>query len=115
MEPNRMNNYCCGAGGGNWPMPYEAESAYHGRFKFKQIRDSGANVVVVGCSNCHDQMMKRLPKYYTDYKYEVKYIWELIADSLVIDPWTDEEIAQAEAEAKAQWERLGVEIEEDEE
>jgi Fe-S oxidoreductase len=113
MEPNRMNNFCCGAGGGNWPMPYEAESAWHGRHKFRQIKESGANVVVVGCSNCHDQMMKRLPKYYTDYRYEVKYIWELIADSLVIAPWTDDEIATAEAEAKAQWDRLGVEMEEE--
>jgi Fe-S oxidoreductase len=108
MEPNRMNNYCCGAGGGNWPLPYEKESAYHGRFKFQQIKNAKANVVVVGCSNCHDQIMKRLPKFYTDYQYEVKYIWELVADSLVIEPWSDEEIARGEAEAKAQWERLKV-------
>jgi dimethylglycine catabolism B len=23
MHPNRMNNYCCGAGGGAWAMPYD--------------------------------------------------------------------------------------------
>ena len=63
-------------------------------------------MVVVGCSNCHDQIMKRLPKFYPeDCKYEVKYIWELVADSLVIEPWSDEEVAKAEEEAKAQWER----------
>ncbi len=110
MEPSNMNNYCCGAGGGNWPMPYENDSAWHGRKKYEQIKRSGANVVVVGCSNCHDQIMKRLPKYYTDYKYEVKYIWELVADSLVIEPWAEEEIATSEAEAAAQWERLGVDL-----
>ena len=98
-----------------WPGPYEADAAYHGRHKYRQIKDSGANVVVVGCSNCHDQIMKRLPKFYTDYKYEVKYIWELVADALVIEPWSDEEVAKAEAEAAAQWERLGFEPEEDEE
>ncbi len=113
MQPTRSLNYCCGAGGGNWPMPYEEDSAWHGRFKFNQIKNSGANVVVVGCSNCHDQIMKRLPKYYKDYEYEVKYIWELVADSLVIEPWTDEEVEKAEGEAKAQWERLGVEMEEE--
>ena len=113
MEPNRMNNYCCGAGGGMWPMPYEAESAWHGRKKYEQIKNSGANVVVVGCSNCHDQIMKRLPKFYTDYKYEVKYIWEVVADALVIDPYTEEEIAANMAEAAAQWERLGIEIEDE--
>jgi len=115
MEPSRMNNFCCGAGGGNWPMPYEKESAWYGRQKVRQIKDCGANVVVVGCSNCHDQIMKRLPKFYPeDCKYEVKYIWELVADSLVIEPWSDDEAAKAEAEAKAQWEKLGVSVGEDE-
>lgn len=110
MEPNRMNGTCCGAGGGMWPMPFEKESAYHGRIKYESIKNSGANVVVVGCSNCHDQMMKRLPKFYTDYQYEVKYIWELIADALVIEPWSEEEAARAQEEAAAQWERLGVDL-----
>jgi Fe-S oxidoreductase len=116
MEPNRANNFCCGAGGGNWPMPYEKESAWYGRNKVRQIKNSGANVVVVGCSNCHDQIMKRLPKFYPEEcNYEVKYIWELVADSLVIEPWSDEEVAKAKMEAKVQWDRLGVEIEEEEE
>jgi dimethylglycine catabolism B len=42
----------------------------------------------------------------------VKYIWELVADSLIIEPWTDEEIAKGEAEGKAQSERLGVDLDE---
>lgn len=108
MEPNRGNGHCCGAGGGMWPGPYEKEAAYHGRVKYDSIRNSGANVLVVGCSNCHDQLMKRVPKYYPDYKYEVKYIWELVADCLVIEPWSEEEIARAHAAAQEQWERLGV-------
>jgi formate-dependent nitrite reductase cytochrome c552 subunit len=99
-----------GAGGGMWPMPYEDEAAYHGRFKYEQIKNAGADVVVVGCSNCHDQIMKRLPKYYTGHKYEVKYIWELVADALVIEPWSEEEVAKAEAEGKAQLEKLGVNL-----
>ena len=111
MEPNRANAFCCGAGGGMWPMPFEDEAAYHGRMKHKSIKQTGADVVVVGCSNCHDQLMKRLPKYYEDHDYEVKYIWELVADALVIEPWSEEEIKKAEEEAKAQWERLGVDLE----
>lgn len=110
MAPTRANNFCCGAGGGMWPMPYEDEAAYHGRFKYEQIKNAGADVVVVGCSNCHDQIMKRLPKYYTGHKYEVKYIWELVADALVIEPWSEEEVAKAEAEGKAQLEKLGVDL-----
>jgi Fe-S oxidoreductase len=110
MIPNREGNFCCGAGGGNWPMPYEAQSAHHGRFKYDQIKRSGADVVVVGCSNCRDQMMRRIPKYFKDYKYEVKYIWQLVAESLVIKPWTEEEIARGQAQAAAQWEALGVDL-----
>ncbi|MFP5212010.1 MAG: (Fe-S)-binding protein [Acidobacteriota bacterium] len=113
LEPNKANNYCCGAGGGNWPMPFEKESAFHARHKYRQIKDSGANVVVVGCSNCRDQIMKRIPKFYPDCNYEVKYIWQLVAESLVIDPWTDAEVEKAEAEAKAQGERLGVGMDEE--
>ncbi len=105
--PNRMRGYCCGAGGGNWPGPYEEDAVWHGRAKFNSIKASGADVVVVGCSNCHDQLMKRLPKFIEDdFKYEVMYIWELVAESLIIEPWSDEEVEKAQAEAKAQWERL---------
>ena len=78
--------------------------------KYRGIKNSGANVLVVGCSNCHDQLMKRVPKHYPDYPYEVKYIWELVADSLILEPWTEEEVAKGEAEGKAQWERLGVDL-----
>jgi Fe-S oxidoreductase len=112
MVPNRANNFCCGAGGGNWPMPYEKQSAAHGRFKVEQILRSGADVVVVGCSNCRDQMMRRLPKYFPELKCEVKYIWELVADSLVITPWSEEEIARAAKEEAAQWKRFGLPDEE---
>jgi len=109
--PNRANNFCCGAGGGNWPMPYEKESAHHGKFKYEQIVRSGADVVVVGCSNCRDQMMKRIPKFHRDYKYETKYIWQVVAEALVLPEKSPEEIARLEAEGAAQWEALGVEFE----
>lgn len=111
MIPNRANNYCCGAGGGNWPMPFEKESAFHSRFKYEQLKRTGADVVVVGCSNCRDQMRKRIPKFYPDCNYEMKYIWELISETLVLEPWSEDEVAKAEAEAAAQWERLGVDLE----
>lgn len=110
MTPNRMNSYCCGAGGGMWPMPFDDQSAHHGRYKAEQIQRSGADVVVVACSNCRDQIMKRLPNYYPDYKYEVKYLWQVIAEALVIDPLQGEELRRAKAEAEEQWKRLGVEL-----
>ncbi len=108
MEPSRGNGHCCGAGGGMWPGPYPDESAWHGRQKYNSIKSSGADVVVVGCSNCHDQLMKRLPTHYKDYRYEVKYIWELVAETLSIVPWKEEEIARAASDAEAQWKRFGM-------
>jgi hypothetical protein len=98
-----------------WPGPYPDESAHHGREKYNSIKATGANVLVVACSNCHDQLMKRVPKAYPDYKYEVKYLWELVADSLILEPWSDDEVAKAEAEAAAQWEKFGVVVDQDEE
>lgn len=94
-------------------MPFEDQSAYHGRKKFESIKNSRADVVVVGCSNCRDQLMRRIPKYHTDYKYEVKYIWQLVAESLIIEPWSDEEIATGDAKGKEQWEILGVDLSEE--
>lgn len=109
LTPTRDRNFCCGAGGGMWPMPYEQQSAWHARYKYQQIKDSGANVVVVGCSNCRDQIMRRIPKFYPDCDYEVKYLWQLVAEALVIEPWDEARVAAARVEERAQWERLGVE------
>ncbi len=108
LTPNREKNYCCGAGGGLWPMPFEDQSAWHARIKHQQIEDSGANVVVVGCSNCRDQIMKRIPKYYEGCGFEVKYLWQLVAEALVIEPWDADVAKESEAAAAAQWADLGI-------
>lgn len=34
-------------------------------------------------------------------------------DSLLMEPWSDEEIVKAEAEAAAQWEKLGVDVDQE--
>ncbi len=83
LYPNRADDYCCGAGGGAWAMPFKEERVYYGRFKARQIENSGAGLVVTACHNCRDQIMKSLRKEY-DLKVDVKYIWELVADSLVL-------------------------------
>jgi dimethylglycine catabolism B len=84
MPHNRLNGLCCGAGSGNWPGPFEAEKTEHGGFKARDIQATGADLVVAGCSNCRDQIMKNLkPKYKLD--IEVKYIWEMVADALILE------------------------------
>ncbi len=82
MIPNRNENYCCGAGGGSWAMPFAAERVYHGRIKAEQIRTTGAELVITSCHSCRDQLKNTLNNEF-DLGIEVKYLWELVADSLV--------------------------------
>jgi len=110
----RENNYCCGAGGGAWAMPYNEERLYYGRKKADQIKQTGAELVVAPCHNCRDQIMKGLTKEF-ELPIETMYLWELLAESIIIEPWSEEEIAKGEAEAAAQWEALGIVLDDMEE
>jgi Fe-S oxidoreductase len=85
MSPTRANNHCCGGGGGAWASPYVEERIFYGRVKAKQIMDTGAKLLIAPCHNCRDQIMKSLRKEYGMMDLEVKYLWELVADSLVLD------------------------------
>ena len=83
LNPNRNGAYCCGAGAGAWAMPYSNERVYHGRIKARQIAESGAELIVAPCHTCRDQIMKSLIQEF-DLGIEVKYILELVADSLIL-------------------------------
>ena len=83
LNPNRNEAYCCGAGGGAWAMPFNDERVFYGRTKARQIVESGAELIIAPCHNCRDQIMKSLNKEY-DLGVEVKYLWELVADSLIM-------------------------------
>ena len=96
-------------------MPYTEERLAYGKMKADQIRKTGAEMVMAPCHNCRDQIMKGLPKEFDMGNYkETIYIWELVAESLIFEPWSDEEIARAHGERDAQFERDGVELEEEE-
>ncbi|HOV87140.1 MAG TPA: helix-turn-helix domain-containing protein [Syntrophobacteraceae bacterium] len=83
MYPNRAGNYCCGGGGSAWAVPFKEERVFHGRFKARQIENTKAKLVIASCHNCRDQIMKSLRKEY-NLDIQVKYLWELVADSLVL-------------------------------
>lgn len=83
MYPNCEGNYCCGGGGGAWALPFKEERVFYGRFKAGQIQRSNAKLVVTACNSCRDQIMKSLRKEY-DLQIRVKYLSELVADSLVL-------------------------------
>lgn len=118
-----LNNTCCGAGGGAWAMPYTEERLAYGKMKVDQIRESGADLVVAPCHNCRDQIMKGLagefkkgtPGFDMGNYHETMYIWELVANCLDYEPWSDSEIARGREMRDEQWEKLGVELETEEE
>ena len=93
-------------------MPYDQERIYYGRVKAKQIEDTGTKMVIAPCHNCRDQIMKSLTKEF-DLDLEVKYLWELVADSLVVEPWSEEEIKKANELRDAQYERDGVDLDQE--
>ena len=93
-------------------MPYVAERIFYGRVKAKQIMDTGADLVIAPCHNCRDQLMKSLVKEY-NLGAEVKYLWELVADSLVVEPWSEEEVKKANEMRDAQFERDGIVLDEE--
>ena len=111
-NPTAENNFCCGAGGGAWAMPYTEERLYYGRKKAEQIAATGAEICIAPCHNCRDQIMKGLTKEF-DLDIETFYLWELLSEAIIIEPWSEKEIAKAEAEGAAQWEELGIDLEED--
>ena len=102
-------------------MPYDEERLLYGRMKVDQIRATGAELVIAPCHNCRDQIMKGLAGQFKkgregfdmgNYK-ETMYIWELVANCLEIEPWSEEEQAQARELRDAQFERDGIELEEE--
>ena len=121
MVDDPLNNLCCGAGGGAWAMPYDQERLAYGRMKADQIKDSGAEIVIAPCHNCRDQIMKGLGGEHKKGKMdmgnyqETLYLWELVANCLEFEPWSEAEIEAGHAARDAQFERDGVELEEAEE
>jgi hypothetical protein len=123
MCDDPLNNFCCGAGGGAWAMPYDEERLNYGKAKVDQIRDTGAEIVIAPCHNCRDGIMKGLAGEFKKGRegfdmgnyQETLYLWELVANCLEIEPWSQEEIDAAHAARDAQFERDGIELEEEEE
>ena len=108
-----LNNYCCGNGGGAQVMPYETERLAHGKYKADQIKATGAELVIAPCHNCRDQIKKFLAKHCDMGNYqETKYLWEVIADSLIYEPWSPEEIEAAHVARDEQFAKFGIELEE---
>ena len=83
LYPERQDQHCCGGGGGALNTGYNEERIYYGRKKMDQIRASGASVVIVPCHSCHGQLSNVRNECGMD-DLEVKYLWELVADCLIL-------------------------------
>ncbi len=82
MTPNRLNNYCCGGGGGALQAPYKEERLAYGRFKNDQIVATGASYCITPCHNCHAQIHELGEHYGAGYR--TVHLWTLICLSLGI-------------------------------
>jgi len=83
LYPTRMDQICCGGGGGTMTNGYNDERIYYGRKKMQQIKATGAQMVVIPCHSCHGQL-NNIKETYGMPDLQVKYLWELVADCLII-------------------------------
>ena len=83
LYPARMDQICCGGGGGTMTSGYNEERIFYGRRKMAQIKATGAEMVVVPCHSCHGQI-NNIKDHYEMQGLQVKYLWELVADCLVL-------------------------------
>lgn len=80
--PNKVNNYCCGGGGGFLQSGYKAARQAYGRRKHDQVLATGAQYVVTPCHNCHSQLHD-LSEHFEG-GYHAVHLWTIIALSLGI-------------------------------
>lgn len=84
LYPNRKHQFCCGGGGGALASGYDKERIFYGRRKMEQIKAADVEMIVVPCHSCHGQITS-LKKEYDMENLEVKYLWEVVADILILD------------------------------
>jgi len=83
IYPAKSDQFCCGGGGGTLVTGYNEERIHYGRKKMDQIRATGAKMLVVPCHSCHGQL-NSIKKEYGMKELEVKYLWELVADCMIV-------------------------------
>lgn len=83
MIPNKVENYCCGAGGGMVANDDWAETrVLYGKTKAEQIKATGARKVITACDNCLHQI-KELGEHY-NLNITTSNVSEHLAEALVL-------------------------------
>jgi dimethylglycine catabolism B len=83
MQPCRDHQICCGGGGGTLLTGYDDERLVYGRKKMERVLATGAELIVVPCHSCHGQFKSVIREMGLE-NIEVKYLWEVVADALVL-------------------------------
>ncbi len=84
MYPNRAENYCCTGGGGAMSMSeYTPRRLKSGEIKAKQLKDTGAKIVVTSCHNCVDGLADVIRHY--ELGMDVTQLVNLVAKALVME------------------------------
>ncbi|MCF7810329.1 (Fe-S)-binding protein [bacterium] len=85
MTPNGRQGVCCGGGGGTVSideiMPYRMEIG--GKYKAKQIVDTGAHYVIAPCANCKKQIREIIDYHKLD--AELVGLHDLIYKAIIFD------------------------------
>lgn len=82
MNPNGLENYCCGGGGGLVALPeYYEKRMKAGKPKVEQIKKSRAKIVAAACENCKLQLGD-LNNYY-NLGVEIKGIVDLVVNAIL--------------------------------
>ena len=84
MNPRLEHNYCCGAGGGiiNCGAPWKGERMLSNRIKAEQLGETGADVCITPCHNCHHGIADVIGHY--DLGMNTKFISDILMETMEI-------------------------------
>ncbi|NNG01931.1 MAG: hypothetical protein HKM93_21265 [Desulfobacteraceae bacterium] len=83
MDPCKDAQLCCGGGGGTLLTGYNEDRLLYGKKKMDRILATTAEMIVVPCHSCHGQFNSVIKDLGIE-NLEVKYLWEVVADILVL-------------------------------
>lgn len=84
VTPKLEHNYCCTAGSGviNYGPPWKFIRMEGGKVKMRQLRATGAKIVIAPCHSCHKTIEELIHYYHAD--MHVMFISELLVQTMEI-------------------------------